>query len=174
MNYRVVLDVSHNSSQLAIWVIIPLFALLPGLIGWARKGSSDPKEAFKGKFFMVISGCGFVFSLVLLTGRYAELHQAKKALQTRHYQVAEGTVVNFVPMPPGGHSIESFEVGKTSFQYGSGWGSIVFNSDWNRARLIVFEGGAVPSGVDGGGFVGALAEVEDGGFGIGRGTHVVI
>ena len=135
MNYHVVFDVSQNSSQLAIWAIIPVFALLPGLIGWALKGSSDPKGAFKGKFFLVISGCGFAFSLVLLTGRYAEFHQAKKALQTRNYQVAEGTVVDFVPMPPGGHSIERFKVGQTSFQYGSGWGSIVFNSEWNHGYI---------------------------------------
>jgi hypothetical protein len=37
----------------------------------------------------------------------------------------------------------------------------------NRAGVVVFEGGAVPFAVDGGGFVGALAEREDGSFGVG-------
>ena len=33
VNYHVVFDVSQKSSQLAIWAINPVFALLPGLIG---------------------------------------------------------------------------------------------------------------------------------------------
>ena len=49
--------------------------------------------------------------------------------------MVEGTVEDFTPMPPGGHSIECFKVGKKSFQYGSGWGSIVFNSDSNHGYI---------------------------------------
>jgi hypothetical protein len=84
---------------------------------------------------LLISVCGFAVSPVFFIGRYGEYRQAKKALPTGNYQVAEGTVEDFSPMPPGGHSIESFKVGKNSFQYGSGWGSIVFNSDWNHGYI---------------------------------------
>jgi hypothetical protein len=115
--------------------MIPIFALLPGLIGWALKDSDDPKEAFKGKFFLLLSGCGFALSLVLLIGNYAVYYRAKKALQIRDCQVVEGMVENFIPMPPGGHSIESFKVGQKSFQYGSGWGSTVLNSEWNHGYI---------------------------------------
>jgi hypothetical protein len=135
VNYHVVFDASQNGPQLGIWAIIPVFALLPGLIGWAFRDSSDPKEAFKGKVFLLISFCGLALSLLLLIGRYGEYYQAKKALQTRDYQIVEGTVEDFVPIPPGGHSIERFKVGTKSFEYGSGWGSIVFNSDWNRGYI---------------------------------------
>jgi hypothetical protein len=105
------------------------------LIGWALKGSSDPKEALKGKMFLLISAVGFVFSLVLLLGHYSEYYGAKRALQTGDYQVIEGTVKNFVAMPPSGHSTESFDIDKTSFRYGSGRGSIVFNSEWNHGYI---------------------------------------
>ena len=135
MNYHVVFDVSQNGSQLAIWFLIPLFALLSGLVGWALKNSDDRQSAFKGKFFALISACGFALSLVLLVGNYYEYRHAKKALETRNYRIVEGTVKEFVPMPPGGHSTESFKVGDASFQYGSGWGSTIFNSEWNRGYI---------------------------------------
>ena len=79
MNYHVVFDASQNGPHLGIWVIISLFAVLPGLIGWALKDSDDPNEALKGKFFMLISVCGLAVSPVFFIGRYAEYRQARKA-----------------------------------------------------------------------------------------------
>lgn len=135
MNYHVVFDASRNASELAIYALAPLGVLLAALIGWALKGSSDPKEANKGKMFLLVAAVGLVFSLVLLVGNYSEYYRAKKALQAGDYQVIEGTVKNFVPMPSGGHSTESFDIDKTSFRYGSGRGSIVFNSEWNHGYI---------------------------------------
>ena len=135
MNYNIVFDASRNGSQLAIYALIPVFVLLPALVGWALKDSDDSKEALKGKFFLLLSAVGFSFSLMLLIGNYGEYYRARKALQTGDYQVVEGIVENFVPMPPGGHSTESFNIGSTSFRYGSGWGSIVFNSEWNHGYI---------------------------------------
>jgi len=131
MHYQVVFDASLNGSQLAIYLLAPLFLLIFAMIGWALKNSLDSKEVVKGKFFLAIAGAVFLLSLVLIAGNAAEYYKAKRALQTGNYKVAEGIVRNFVPMPPGGHSTESFDIGGTSFQYGSGWGSIVFNSEWN-------------------------------------------
>src|SRR5262245_32431394 len=115
MHYQVVFDASRNGSQLAIFLAAPIFALIFVMIGLALKNSIDPKEAIKGKFFLAISGVGFLLSLVLIAGNSAEYYQAKRALQTGNYKVVEGTVRNFVPMPPGGHSTESFDIGGTSF-----------------------------------------------------------
>ena len=135
MNYHIVFDASRNGSELAIFALPLVGVLLAASIGWALKGSSDSKEALKGRVSLLFSAVGFVLSLVLLLGHYSEYYRAKKALQTGHYQVIEGTVKNFVPMPPGGHSTESFDIDKTSFRYGSGRGSIVFNSEWNHGYI---------------------------------------
>jgi len=135
MNYHVVFDASRNGSELAIFALAPIGVLLAASIGWALKGSNDPKEAIKGRMFLLLSAVGLVLSLVLLLGHYSEYYRAKKALQTGDYQVIEGTVKNFIPMPPGGHSTESFDIDKTSFRYGSGRGSIVFNSEWNHGYI---------------------------------------
>ncbi len=135
MGYQVVFDASRNGSQLAIYLLFPFFALIPGIAGWALKDSTDPKESAKGKLFLLVSAVGFCFSLLFLAGNSSEYFRAKRALETGDYAVVEGTVRNFVPMPPGGHSTESFDIGRASFRYGSGWGSIVFNSEWNRGYL---------------------------------------
>jgi hypothetical protein len=135
VNYHVVFDASQNASQVGLFLFPPLFALVFGFIGWAVKNSGDPQWLAKGTFFMVISALGLGLSLVFLVSQLNKYHRAKKALETGNYQVAEGTVSDFVPMPPGGHSIEHFRVAGSAFQYGSGWGSVVFNSEWNRGDI---------------------------------------
>jgi hypothetical protein len=150
MNYNVVFDASRNGSQLAMFAAFPVFIALFGLIGWALTSSSDPTESTKGKFFLAGSALGLAMSLMLLVGHYGEYHQAKKALQAGAYDVVERTVQNFVPMPPDGHSTESFSVDQNHFSYGAGWGSIVFNSEWNRGHIhngahvrIAYKGAAI-------------------------------
>jgi hypothetical protein len=135
MNYRGVFDISQNGSQLAIWFLPPILTMLFLLIGWALKETEDPQMSSKGKLFMIFSGCGFSLSLLLLVGNFSEYYRAKSALDTGRCQVVEGTVQSFVPMPAGGHSTESFSVGKVSFAYGSGWGATIFNSEWNHGFI---------------------------------------
>jgi hypothetical protein len=78
---------------------------------------------------------GFGLSMVLAVGNGAEYIEVKRAVARHDYQVVEGTVSDFVPMPRGGHSVETFRLNDAAFHYGSGWGSMMFNSDWNRGYL---------------------------------------
>jgi hypothetical protein len=45
----------------------------------------------------------------------------KKAIATGDYQVIEGIVSDFIPMPISGHPSESFSVGGVPLRYGAGW-----------------------------------------------------
>jgi len=135
VNYHVVFDALQTGSQLAICLFIPLLLLVPGAVGWALKRSPDPYSVFKGKVFLFISIASFGISLMVATISFVEYHQMKLALAEGDYQVTEGIVKEFVPMPPRGHPVESFRVGGASFHYGSGWDSIVFNSAWNRGYI---------------------------------------
>ena len=135
MNYHVVFDALQNGSQLAICLFIPLFLLVPGAVGWALKRSPDPHSVLKGKVFLFISIASFGVSLVVATISLVEYHQMKLALAEGDYQVTEGIVKEFVPMPPSGHPVENFRAGGASFHYGSGWDSVVFNSAWNRGYI---------------------------------------
>jgi hypothetical protein len=66
---------------------------------------------------------------------YWEYRSARKAFEIHSYSVSEGVVTDFIPMPPGGHSTESFKVNGVRFEYGSGWGSTMFNSEWNKGFI---------------------------------------
>jgi hypothetical protein len=135
LDYHTVFDASRNGGQVTTYFLIPVFAAIPGLIGWALLGSEDKQSKLKGQAFVFVSAVGIVCTVSMAVGAQRELRQIKKALDTGDYQVSEGIVSNFVPMPPGGHATESFAVGQDDFEYGSGWGSITFNSEWNKGYL---------------------------------------
>jgi hypothetical protein len=135
VGYHIVFDASKNGSQLAIWMLAPIFALVFAAIGWGMRDSGDRTLHQKGTLFVVISSCAFALSLVLVGTNIAEYHRASNSLKRQDYRVAEGVITDFVPMPHQGHAIESFKVGGSSFQYGSGWGSITFNSEWNHGSI---------------------------------------
>ena len=71
----------------------------------------------------------------------SECYDAKKTRETKNYLAVEGTVKSFRPIPPGGHSTQSFNVNGVPFEEASGWGSIYFNSEWNNS--LVCEGAEV-------------------------------
>lgn len=135
MNYHIVFDALQNGSQLAICLFIPLFVLVPGVVGWALKRSRDPRCGLKGNIFLCLSIASFGTALVAAAISFAEYQQMKLALAHGDYQVAEGIVTEFVPMPSKGYPVESFSVGGSVFSYGTGWDSIVFNSGWNRGYI---------------------------------------
>ena len=136
VGYHVVFDAARNGSQsLVLWMLIPVFPALFVILGWALAKSDDPQAVNKGKVFMLISGCGLALSLVATASNCVEYYRVRSALNGNDYRLVEGSVTDFDPMPHGGHGIESFKVGSTSFRYGSGWGSIVFNSDWNHGYI---------------------------------------
>jgi hypothetical protein len=135
VNYHVVFDALQTGSQPAMCLFISLILLVPGTVGWALQRSPDPHSVLKGKIFLLISIASFGVSLVVATISSVEYHQMKLALAEGDYQVTEGIVKEFVPIPPGGPPVESFRVGGASFHYGSGWDSIVFNSAWNRRYI---------------------------------------
>jgi hypothetical protein len=135
VHYHVVFDALQSGSQLAICLFIPLYLLVPGAVSWALKRAPEPHSVWKEKIFLFISIVGFGISLVVATISFVEYQQMKSALAESDYQVTEGTVEEFAPMPSSGQPVESFRVGGAFFHYGSGWDSLFFNSAWNRGNI---------------------------------------
>jgi hypothetical protein len=65
-------------------------------------------------FFLVASSLFTFFTFITTSHAYGD---AEVALRDGRYSVATGPVMNFVPMPYTGHSLESFEVGGHKFTY---------------------------------------------------------
>lgn len=135
MGYRTVFDVVQVGFQWWIPLLILIFSSLFVGIGWALRTSSDKSYVWKGTFFALGGGVGILGAVTFFVAMYVEYRSARNAFNSHSYSVAEGVVSDFVPMPPGGHSIESFAVNGVYFQYGSGWGSTTFNSEWNKGFI---------------------------------------
>lgn len=112
-----------------------IFGALFVVIGCAVRTSGDKDSATKGTLFQAVGAVGFLGALVFFVSTYWDYRSARKAFETHSYSVSEGVVSDFIPMPPGGHSTESFEVNGFRFKYGSGWGSTMFNSEWNKGFI---------------------------------------
>lgn len=135
MGYRTVFDVTHVGVQWVIPVLMFTFASLFALMGWGLRTSDDRAFVNKGLIFEIGGSTGIFAAVVAFCVNTGEYYVAKKALVTRQCSVTEGVVTEFVPMPDGGHSTESFRVNGVKFEYGSGWGSTVFNSEWNKGFI---------------------------------------
>lgn len=135
MEYRTVFDVAQNGLQWMVPFLISMSAALFLLLGWALRKSGDHDLSIKGLIFQGAGGIGFLFALVFFFAYYSDYLTAKKALLDHDYSIAEGVVSDFIPMPPGGHATESFRVNGVNFSYGGGFGSTVFNSEWNKGAI---------------------------------------
>ena len=135
VEYHTVFDVSQNGYLWAYPLVIVLFAGLFALIGWAMRQSKQREYRVIGIAFPIAGGIGMFAGLLYLVSNYIAFRDYAKALSNHDYAVAEGVVTGFVPMPRGGHADESFRIGQTKFLYGSGWGSLVFNSELNTGFL---------------------------------------
>jgi hypothetical protein len=135
MGYRTVFDVTQVGFQWWIPLLIFVFGALFVGIGWAVRASGDTDSLTKGKFFQILGAVGMLAALGFFTSMYGEYRNAQKAFAAHAYSVSEGVVEDFVPMPPGGHATESFMLHGVRFEYGSGWGSTMFNSEWNKGFI---------------------------------------
>lgn len=135
MHYRTVFDVAQNGFQGWLFLLFVIGGMLFTLVGTALKSSDDADFRTKGRLFQLF---GIVFAVVGLSfgvSSYLEFSRFERALTKHRCSVVEGVVTDFVPMPPGGHSTESFNVNGTHFEYSGGWGSTSFNSEWNKGYI---------------------------------------
>jgi hypothetical protein len=134
-DYHIAFDVTRNGFQWMIPFLISMGAGIFLLLGWALRKSGDRDLSVKGVIFQGLSGIGVLGALGFLIAAYSTYHNASRALSDHDYSIAEGIVTDFIPMPAGGHAVESFRINGVNFSYGSGWGSTVFNSEWNKGAV---------------------------------------
>jgi hypothetical protein len=74
-------------------------------------------EKFKKGFAILCAGFATLWTLIAFVGTYTEYWKLNQARKTGMYEVVEGRVEDFIPMPYGGHAYESFRVGSKTFRY---------------------------------------------------------
>jgi hypothetical protein len=113
--YRTVFELSFRYLDL-IWLFL---AILFFAVGLQRYRAQDAK---KSRTSQRISGIFVMFLSMLCfwTATRSEIIvylKMKRALREGNYQVAEGRVEHFVPMPYQGHAAETFDVRGVRFSY---------------------------------------------------------
>jgi hypothetical protein len=68
-----------------------------------------------------ITSCGAVLSILWVLGTFlgtfSDYWRLREAIRLGHFEVVEGKVVDFVPMPPEGHAMERFTVNGHHYEY---------------------------------------------------------
>ena len=123
MNFKTVFDVAHQGYT-TWW--FPAFGLLflcfgavavfkPALIHKIMPYGVQGVARTVLSWFMLIFA--LLWTLVTFVATFGEYRYAVNALNYGRYQIIEGPVTDFFPMPYEGHSQESFMVGGHHFSY---------------------------------------------------------
>ena len=119
MQYQVVFEISDNIFNEFSFVLSGfLFIIIGALFIKYRKFLYHNRPKL---FIDILSFSFFGFSLFwTITSGYtlaSRHYDLLKKYQNKEYEVVEGIVKNFDPMPPSGHKMESFTVGGKRFEY---------------------------------------------------------
>ena len=109
------------SSKYEFLIFIPFVVMfLIAIFLFIRYKLNDNENLRNNQIFKRFMG-GFVylaiFSIFGLLGQIHMYNKIVKAYEQGHYQIVEGYVENFDPMPYGGHKQESFDINGVSFSY---------------------------------------------------------
>ena len=108
----------------------------------------DPVKTFKGKNssaviqapnykLIIFVGIFMSVGMVLILQNLLEMH--RKVIipyANGQYEIVEGYVHNFIPMPPEGHSHEMFDIGDIHFEYSDNLVSVGYNKAKTNGGVI--------------------------------------
>lgn len=94
-------------------VMIP-FLLLAAAIRALQQQKPKGLNLFLFCFMLIVSG---LVSLFVVAEQIDQYNKIVLAYRKGDYQIVEGYVENFHPMPPQGHDTEHFEIGGLRFEY---------------------------------------------------------
>jgi hypothetical protein len=129
MHFETVFDAAHTVPP--IW--LPLFGLLLVGIGaflvfnptWVSASQHDRRTRVFGWAVFII---GLLWTLPVTVFLHSEYIGTRRALATGGYDVIEGPVTDFKPMPYSGHASESFTVAGQMFSYSDYISTPCFNN----------------------------------------------
>ena len=123
---RLIYYISSQTPRFGAMMFPILFVAIGLAIFFYNKKIADKtaKSSFgidKRKYGMLF-GILFAFFAALISAfvipsQIAEYRQTKRIFTNKNYQIVEGKVNNFHPMPSGGHDTERFTVDSVQFEY---------------------------------------------------------
>jgi hypothetical protein len=123
MAFRTVFDAAEQGYSASGFVYIGLTLMALGALMVFRPALMQrllPRGA-QGRARVIFSrlylGFACAWTLAAFVATYTDHRNAQTALADGRYEIVEGTVQDFVPMPYEGHALESFSVNGRRFSY---------------------------------------------------------
>lgn len=119
MDYKTVFEITEKG--LEMFFFMPLLFVFVGIgISWFNikfNKSTSPKKKFTIVFGFIFSGFALLMVLLTLPSTISTRTKTNRIFENKEYQVVEGVIDNFHPMPQSGHDMESFTVNGVYFKY---------------------------------------------------------
>jgi hypothetical protein len=158
MSYQVIFDFSQKAPDWS-WIIYGCLFIVVGLI-MTLAAKPVARSTQKPVIFVRIFGVIFTTFAIIWTSIVAfstapEYQYYQAIMQQHRYQVVEGPVENFVPMPREGHATEHFTVQDIPFSYSDYSITAAFNNTSSHGGPIqaglyvqIYYTPSYPSGYD--------------------------
>jgi hypothetical protein len=118
--YQTVFDVTTAGFKSWSFPASGLIMIVVGLVlpALQKNGRSRKLSGPAGKWFQrFFLGFAILWTVASFFGTFSDYRKSRSAMEKRETSFVEGQVMDFKPMPPGGHGYESFVVGGTQFKY---------------------------------------------------------
>lgn len=118
MDYKTVFEVTDKGFDMI--TLSPLLLVAVGIgISWfnIKSKSESPRRKFNIVFGFIFSGFALLVSIFMIPISIADRNKTQKIFKNKEYQVVEGIIEHFHPMPHEGHEVESFTVNDVYFEY---------------------------------------------------------
>lgn len=139
MEYEVIFDLAQSGYRPWWFPALGLIFTIVGavLVKFRRVVQQWRMPRVLGKIFpYIFLGFSIFWTLAAFAGTYAEYYFLRKAYDEGRYQVLEGIVAQFDPMPYSGHKRESFVVGGKKFSYSDFEMTSAFNNTQSHGGSI--------------------------------------
>jgi hypothetical protein len=138
MNFEIVFDAAEAGYR-QWW--FPTFGLIFVVIGlgiliYQRKNPSHKRSVMSHVFPYLFTGFAVFWVAFAFIGTFSDYWQLRQALRSGQFEVVEGKVVDFVPMPPSGHAMERFTVNGHHYEYADNVVTAGFNNTQSHGGPI--------------------------------------
>lgn len=119
MDYKTVFEITDKGFEMI--TLMPLLFVVIGVgISWFNikyNKSTSPKRMFTIVFGFIFSGFALIMLLLTVPSGITDRNKTREIFEKKEFQVVEGKIENFHPMPHSGHDVESFDVNGVHFEY---------------------------------------------------------
>jgi hypothetical protein len=119
MKYKLVFDVVQEGYRNWGFLVPGLIFIVIGIGMLVHRWKFPAKDTkFSARIFpYFFAGFAILWTATSFWGTFSEYFKLKQAVLNGKYEVIEGTITDFVPMPSGGHAKEHFKVNGHYYEY---------------------------------------------------------